>query len=83
AQDLDGELYAIQSQLGQVSGSMFGIQSTMQLEYKFNNDIRQLKKSIKAMKSEVALFTDLSVLKTWLKEYRIPKPDQFTYFDFM
>ncbi len=83
AQDLDGELFGIQQQLGQMSGSMFGIQSTMQLEYKFNNDIRQLKKSIKDMKSEVAMFADLNVLKAWLKDYRIPKPDQFTYFDFM
>ena len=83
AQDLDHELVGIQQQLGQMSGSMFGVQSTMQLEYKFNNDVRQLKKQIKALKSDIELFSDLSTLKLWLKEYKIPKPNQFTYFDFM
>jgi hypothetical protein len=83
AQDLDGELYAIQQQMGQMSGSMFGIQSTMQLEYRFNNDVRQMKKQIKTLKSDIELFSDLSTLKLWLREYKIPRPDQHSYFDFM
>lgn len=83
AQDLEGELYAIQQQMGQMSGSPFGVYSTMQVEYKFNSDLRGLKKSIKETKSFVQVFANLSVLKTWLRDYKIPKPDQFTYFDFM
>ena len=83
AQDLEGELYAIQERMGRMSGSPFGVSSTMQVEYKFNSDVRQLKKSIKDMKSDIGMFSDLSVLKLWLKDYKIPKPDQFTYFDFM
>ena len=83
AQDLEGELYAIQERMGRMSGSPFGVYSTMQVEYKFNSDVRQLKKSIKDMKSDIGMFSDLSVLKLWLKDYKIPKPDQFTYFDFM
>ena len=83
AQDLESELYAIQERMGRMSGSPFGVYSTMQVEYKFNSDVRQLKKSIKDMKSDIGMFSDLSVLKLWLKDYKIPKPDQFTYFDFM
>lgn len=83
AQDLESELYAIQERMGRMSGSPFGVSSTMQVEYKFNSDVRQLKKSIKDMKSDIGMFSDLSVLKLWLKDYKIPKPDQFTYFDFM
>lgn len=83
AQDLDRELVAIQHQLGQLSGSMFAVQSTMQLEYTFNNAVRQLKKQIKALKSDIGLFSDLSTLKLWLKDYKIPGTNQFTYFDFM
>lgn len=83
AQDLEGELYAIQQQMGQMSGSPFGVYSTMQVEYKFNSDLHGLKKSIKETKSFVQVFADLNVLKVWLRDYKIPKPDQFTYFDFM
>ncbi len=83
AQDLDQELFGIQSQLGQMSGSLFGfVHSAMSLEFSFNNDISRVKKSIKQTKSDLELFAELEMLKLWLKEYKIPKPNQITFFDF-
>ena len=81
AQDLDQVLFSIQSELGRMSGSLFGfVHSAISLEFSFNNDIRQMKKSIKQTKSDVELFSELEMLKLWLKEYKIPKPNQVMFF---
>lgn len=82
AQELDEELYEIQMQLGRMAGVMFGmVHSATQLEYKFRTDLNNLKKQIKQTKSDVDLLSDLFVLKQWLKTYKIPKQDEFAYFE--
>lgn len=82
AQELDQELYDIQMQLGQMAGVMFGIvHSATQLEYKFKTDLNNLKKQIKQTKSDVEILSDLFVLKQWLKSYKIPKQDEFAFFE--
>jgi hypothetical protein len=82
AQELDQELYDIQMQLGQMAGVMFGmVHSATQLEYKFKTDLNNLKKQIKQTKSDVEVLSDLFVLKQWLKSYKIPKQDEFAFFE--
>ncbi len=84
ATELDGELYQLQMQLGQMSGAMFGmIHSSAQLEFKLSTDINAMKRQIKQTKSDLKLFADRDMLKLWLKNYKIPKQQQFTYFDMM
>ncbi|QKZ11365.1 hypothetical protein [Spirosoma sp. KUDC1026] len=74
AEELDNELYGIQSQLAGAMGQPFMmVGSVLGLELSFNNDVRSLKRSIKATKKDIKDLSDPVVLKAWLKTYRIQR----------
>ena len=83
-QELDDELFTLQDELAAMTGKpAFAVSSRIALEFSLNSDIAQLKRDIKQIKSDVKAFADPSVLKQWLKTYRIQKPDEFMFFDLM
>ena len=74
AEELDSELFGIQSQLADAMGQPFMmVGSVLGLEMSFNNDIRSLKRSVKATKKDIKDLSDPAILKAWLKTYRIQK----------
>jgi len=54
--------------------------TTFGLEFSFNNDLRELKSDIKAVKKNVKDLRDPATLKAWLKTYKIPKADELDNF---
>ena len=83
-QELGEELGTLQSELAAMTGKpAFAVSSRIALEFNLNSDIAQLKRDIKQIKSDVKAFADPSVLKQWLKTYRIQKSDEFLFFDLM
>ncbi|WP_020605066.1 hypothetical protein [Spirosoma spitsbergense] len=83
-QELDEELVSLHDELAVMTGKpAFAVSSRIALEFSLNSDIAQLKRDIKQIKSDVKAFADPSVLKQWLKTYRIQKPDEFMFFDLM
>ncbi|MGA0557104.1 hypothetical protein ACO2Q8_10660 [Larkinella sp. VNQ87] len=71
-QELQSQLYTLQSQMAALSGkSVFFVSSPVQLEYSLKLDTQELKRTIKSLKSDLAAFQDSAVLKQWLKSYRI------------
>lgn len=82
AQEIDGELFTVQSQLSGITGRpAYLINSPIALEFSLNSDINQIKRDIKQIKADLKAFADASVLKKWLKGYRIEKPDDLSFFD--
>ncbi len=83
-QELDEELFALHNELAAMTGKpAFAVSSKIALEFNLNSDIAQLKRDIKRIKSDLKAFAEPSVLKQWLKTYRIQKPDNFMFFDLM
>lgn len=81
ADELSDELFGMQSQLSGILGKPFMmVSSAIGLELSFNNDVRELKRSIKATKKDVKDLSDPAVMKAWLKTYRIRKADDFDPF---
>lgn len=71
-EELDQELFDLQTQLSTALGKPFAsIGSALGIEFSFNNDIRELKRSIKDMKRQVKELSDPPYLKGWLKAYKI------------
>ncbi len=71
ADELSEKLYALQSQLSAALGtSVMTATSAIGLELSFNNEVRALKKSVKALKKEVSDLSDPTILKAWLKTYK-------------
>lgn len=71
AQELDGELLALQKELAAITGkSTFAVGSLVGFEFSLNSDIAQLKRDIKQLKQDVKALASVSVLKQWLKGYR-------------
>ena len=84
AQELDDELFTLQDELAAMTGRpAFAVSSRIALEFSLNSDIAQMKRDIKQVKSNIKAFADPSLLKQWLKTYRIQKPDEFMFFDLM
>ncbi|GAB3890970.1 hypothetical protein [Spirosoma agri] len=70
--ELSDELFTLQTQLASMLGKPFGlVSSPVGLELSFNNDIRALKRSIKDAKRDVKDLSDPSILKGWLKSYKV------------
>lgn len=83
-QELDEELAALQDELAAMTGKpAFAVSSRIALEFNLNSYIAQLKRDIKQIKSDVKAFADPTVLKQWLKTYRIQKPDEFLFFELL
>lgn len=81
ADELSQELFSLQSQMSALFGKpLMLVGSAMSLEFSFNNDIRDLKRSIKATKKDIKELSDPVLLKAWLKAYKIQKPDDFDTF---
>lgn len=82
ADELGEELFGLQSQLSSALGKpLMMVGSILGLEFSFNNDVRELKRSIKDVKREVKELSDPAYLKGWLKTYKIQKPGDFEPFD--
>jgi hypothetical protein len=74
AEELDNELNGIQNQLASAMGQPFTMAgSVLGLEMSFNNDIRSLKRSIKATRKDIKDLSDPAILKAWLKTYQIQR----------
>ena len=81
-QELDGELFTLQNNLAAMTGKpAFAVSSRIALEFSLNSDIAQLKRDIKQIKADVKAFASVTILKQWLKTYRIEKPDDFFFID--
>ncbi|MFC5412876.1 hypothetical protein ACFPMF_26365 [Larkinella bovis] len=81
AQELDEQLYDLQSQLSAVSGKpLYFVASSLSLEHSFKTDVQNLKRSLKNLKNDMATFQDNAFLKQWLKAYRIQKAPDFDGF---
>ena len=78
-QELEEQLYDLQSQLSVVSSKSF-VASPASLEYGLKTNVQELKRAIKDLKSDLAAFQNMTVLKQWLKSYRIQKADDFSGF---
>ncbi|GAB3323006.1 J domain-containing protein [Larkinella ripae] len=80
-QELDEQLYGLKSQLSVLSGTpMHLITSPISLEDRQKTDIQELKRSLSQLKNELKSLTNLTVLKQWLKSYRIQKATDFVGF---
>lgn len=78
ADELTNELYGLQSQLAAaLNKSLMMVGSAFSLEFSFNNDIRELKKSIKETKKDLKELASPAVLKAFLKTYKIRKANEF------
>ena len=75
--ELGDELYGMQQHLSAMLGKPLMFTTTFGLEYAFNNDLRELKSGVKAVKREVKDFRDPAILKAWLRAYKIPKADEY------
>ncbi len=75
--ELGDKLHAMQEHLSAMLGRPIMLTTAFGLEYAFNNDLRELKRGIKAVKREVKDFRDPSVLKAWLKVYKIPQDNGY------
>ena len=81
ADELDNEFSGLQHELAAMTGKpTFAVSSPIALEFSLNSDIAQLKRDIKQIKANLKALTDASLLKQWLKTYRIQKPDDFSFF---
>ncbi len=84
AVELGDELHEMRHHLSAMLGKPLMFTTTFGLEYSFNNDLRELKSGIKAVKREVKDLRDPAMLKAWLKAYKIPKANDYddlgTYF---
>ncbi|MFD2571625.1 hypothetical protein ACFSUS_13350 [Spirosoma soli] len=69
--DLSNELDGLRRQLAAVLGRSVAIKSIFEIEFSFNNDVRALKKSVKALKNEVRSLSDPAVLTAWLKACKL------------
>jgi len=70
ANELGKQLFDLQSQLSaELRKPLTMVGSVLSLEFSFNNDIRELKRSVKDMKREVNVLSDPVYLKGWLKTY--------------
>ena len=75
-QELEESLFDMQQQMSAMSGQpLYMVASPTSLEFALKNDLRQLKANIKAIQKELKLFTDNTILKQWLKTYRIQKAE--------
>ncbi|GAB3911176.1 J domain-containing protein [Larkinella knui] len=80
-QELEEQLHSLQAQLSAMSGRSHSyVWSPMSLEYRFKADVQELKQAIKRLKNELKAFQDPSVLRHWLKSYRIQKAGDFDGF---
>lgn len=78
ADELNEELFGMQSQLSAMLGKpLMMVGSALSLEYSLNNDIRELKKNIKETKKDIKDLANPTVLKAFLKTYRIQKNQDF------
>ncbi len=75
--ELGEEFYSMRQHLSSMLGKPVMFTTTLGLEYAFNNDLRELKSGIKAVKREVKDFRDPAILKAWLKAYKIPKASDY------
>ena len=83
-QELDEELYIVQSQLAAMTGRpAYLVSNRFALEFSLNTDIAEMKRDIKGIKKDIKNFADVALLKQWLKTYRIQKPDDLSFFDLM
>ncbi|MBO0931799.1 cell envelope integrity protein TolA [Fibrella aquatilis] len=74
ADELDAQLFQIQNELRAITGGgMFGFSTAVGLDYAINNDVKAIKADIKTLKSDLKSLTDPSIMKAWLKTFRIPK----------
>ena len=79
-QELDEELYMIQEQLAAMTGRpAYRVSNRFALEFSLNTDIAEMKRDIKGIKKDIKTFADASLLKQWLKTYRIQKPDDLSF----
>ncbi len=70
--ELEEQYYDLQAQVAQATGkSLFMAGSADTLLVSFESDLRGLKRDIKAIKKDITTFADETVLKGWLKTYRI------------
>ncbi|GAB4027105.1 hypothetical protein [Spirosoma gilvum] len=82
ADELSDELYGLQSQLSAALNKPFMlVSSALSLEFSFNNDIRELKKSIKETKKDIQELANPAVMKAFLKTYKIRKAADFDVLD--
>lgn len=73
ADELDGQLFQMQRELGAMLGGMFGVGSATRLDYAINNDIKAVKAAITELKKDLKILSDVQQMKAWLKTYRIPR----------
>ncbi|MCE7041806.1 hypothetical protein [Dyadobacter sp. CY312] len=79
--DLDFEKAEIVEELGEFSGlEPYYVRSAEILIFKFNDDLRLLKKELKDTKKEIELWNDPLKVKSYLKTYKIPKEEDFDFY---
>jgi len=76
--ELSDELWEMERQLAQLANiSHFGYFNPKQVEWEFENSLKEIKKEIKRIKQELELLRDPVVLKHWLRGYRIKKEEDW------
>ncbi|MBD2703701.1 hypothetical protein IC229_23855 [Spirosoma sp. BT702] len=81
AEELDAELYGLQSQLSAaLNKPLMMVGSALSLEFSFNNDVRALKQDIKATRKDIKDLSNPAQMKAFLKTYRIRKASDFDTF---
>ena len=76
-EELDQQLFQIENELSAMTGGSFGFGTAIGLEYAINNDVKEIKRGIKLLKADLKSLTDPAYMKAWLKEYRIPRAQNF------
>ncbi len=72
-QELEAEQFQEQQRVGSMLGGGGFMLSTYGLEFRLNQSIAGVKEQIKQLKDDLYLLTDVDMLKSWLRSYRIER----------
>lgn len=70
-QELEAEYFQEQQRVGSMMGGGMFVVSTYGMEFRLNQNIAQMKEQVKQLKDDLFLLTDVDMLKSWLRNYRI------------
>lgn len=82
--ELEEEYEQLQMQAGMMSGTpMYALSSPFSLELAFEQKIREYKQITKNLKKDLKDFQSDEVVKSFLKQYKIPRQQDIDPFDFL
>ncbi len=73
AQELQAEHHQEEQHVGAMMGGGGFMMPTYGMEFRLNQNIAQVKEQVRQLKNDLYLLTDVDMLKSWLRSYRIER----------